>query len=128
MYCRYFKAIFLNVFRMCEYEYVMDSFFSEAGIVWWSVNRKRELLSGGSLKKHVWEWVPKETPKNINTRKVEEKAFLATFHKGWNEMQVMHQMGRSHKRLLKLSKRVIRWLNKLQIISCIRTRKNRSAS
>ena len=32
--------------------------------------------------KHVWE---RATSKNITVREVEEKAFLAVFHKGWNE-------------------------------------------
>ena len=33
LYCRYFTIIFLNDFRICEYESVMDSFFSEVEIV-----------------------------------------------------------------------------------------------
>ena len=31
------------------------------------------------------------------SREVKEKAFPATFHKGWNQMQVTCQMGRFHK-------------------------------
>ena len=52
-----------------------------------------------------------------------EKVFLATFHRGWNEIRVMCQMEKFHKRLLKLSKNVLRRLNKLQTIICIGTQK-----
>ena len=72
--------------------------------------------------KDVWEQAIKEISKNINAREV-EKVFLATFHRGWNEMQVMCQMEKFHKRLLKLSKNVLRRLNKLQTIICIGTQK-----
>ena len=69
-------------------------------LLYWSRNyliiyeKKNEIFFIVSLIKHVSEWATKETFKNINTREAEEKAQLATFHKGWNEMQIMSQIGK----------------------------------
>ena len=44
LYHRYFTVIFWNVFKICEYECVMDLFLSEAEIVWWFIDRKRVVI------------------------------------------------------------------------------------
>ena len=40
----------------------------------------------------------------MNAREMEEKAFLATFNKGWNEMRVTCQMEKFHIKFVKAFK------------------------